>query len=319
VDIKITTWGDLKELIDPIQWDWPGWLPRGFVTILASEPGMGKSLLCLRLAASYVSGADWPDGTPFTGEQGRVVWCEGEASQALNLARAEKWRLELSKFVSPLSDLMYSFKMDNRTHLTSLAILSRWPGTQLIVLDSLSSLQRESQIYTTLANLSDLARISGVPVLLTHHLRKRTSYDRDGRIDQERLRGTSRIAQSARVVWSLDAPDISDPTHRRLAVVKNNLMPAAEPLGMRIQDEGLVFGPAPVVIDEAVSQLDVAADLLFDLLGNGPRSFEEVQEACLAAGVAKRTMERAKRRLGIVSFRQEGEMRWYWKLGERGD
>jgi hypothetical protein len=121
------------------------------------------------------------------------------------------------------------------------------------------------------------------------------------------------------VVWSLDAPDISDPTHRRLAVVKNNLMPAAEPLGMRIQDEGLVFGPAPVVIDEAVSQLDVAADLRFDLLGNGPRSFEEVQEACLAAGVAKRTMERAKRRLGIVSFHQKGEMRWYWRLGERGD
>jgi hypothetical protein len=88
---------------------------------------------------------------------------------------------------------------------------------------------------------------------------------------------------------------------------------------MRIGDEGVVFGPPPVAVDEAVSQLDVAADLLFDLLGNGPRSFEEVQEACLAAGVAKRTMERAKRRLGIVSFRQEGEMRWYGRLGERGD
>jgi hypothetical protein len=60
-----------------------------------------------------------------------------------------------------------------------------------------------------------------------------------------------------------------------------------------------------VVGDEAVSLLDVAADLLFDLLGNGPTSFEEVREACLAAGVAKRTMERAKAKLGIVSFRQE--------------
>ncbi|MCI0726797.1 MAG: AAA family ATPase, partial [Chloroflexi bacterium] len=53
--LPASSWADLDERLDPVQWDWPGWLPRGFLTILAGEPGTGKSLLCLRLAACYLA------------------------------------------------------------------------------------------------------------------------------------------------------------------------------------------------------------------------------------------------------------------------
>jgi hypothetical protein len=311
---KSTTWQDLKRYVGPngIGWDWPGWLPRRFVTIVASEPGMGKSLLCLRLAACYLAGRPWPDGTPFTGELGQVVWCEAEGSQALNLERAEAWGLDLSQIVSPMSNPMTPFSMDEESDKSSLYELCHRPEVQLVVIDSLSSVQRGSNVTDLLDDLGEMARIGELPIVITHHLRKRTSVDRRGQVDQERLRGTSRIAQAARVVWAMDAPDMTDPAHRRLAMVKNNLMPAPEPLGMRITGTGPVFGLPPVAGNEMVSQLDMAADLLFELLEGGPMAFEEVQEACLAAGVPAITMRRAKKRLGIVSFRPRGEKRWFW-------
>ena len=60
-----STWDNLGNILAPIGWDWPGWLPRGFLTILASEPGAGKSLLCLHLAATYIENRPWPDGARF--------------------------------------------------------------------------------------------------------------------------------------------------------------------------------------------------------------------------------------------------------------
>lgn len=44
------------------------------------------------------------------------------------------------------------------------------------------------------------------PVLLTHHLRKGRRMDWEGGVGLERVRGTGRIAQAARVVWRLDTP-----------------------------------------------------------------------------------------------------------------
>jgi hypothetical protein len=41
----------------------------------------------------------------------------------------------------------------------------------------------------------------------------------------------------------MDLPDPADPQTRRLSVVKNNLAPFPDPLGFRIDDHGLHFGP----------------------------------------------------------------------------
>jgi hypothetical protein len=53
---KTPSWADLAQKHTPTHWDWPGWLPRGYLTILAGQPGLGKSSLCLHLAASYIDG-----------------------------------------------------------------------------------------------------------------------------------------------------------------------------------------------------------------------------------------------------------------------
>ncbi|MEX2310760.1 MAG: AAA family ATPase [Pirellulales bacterium] len=44
-----------------IRWLWPGRIPLGRVTLLVSDPGIGKSLLTLDIAARVSTGASWPD------------------------------------------------------------------------------------------------------------------------------------------------------------------------------------------------------------------------------------------------------------------
>jgi hypothetical protein len=44
----------------PVNWLWPGWMPRGHLVILDGDPGLGKSCLTLELAARLSVGAALP-------------------------------------------------------------------------------------------------------------------------------------------------------------------------------------------------------------------------------------------------------------------
>ena len=45
----------------PVRWLWPGRIPLGKLTLIAGEPGLGKSFLTLDLAARVTTGNPWPD------------------------------------------------------------------------------------------------------------------------------------------------------------------------------------------------------------------------------------------------------------------
>jgi putative DNA primase/helicase len=316
------SWASLSTAVAPVQWDWPGWLPAGFLTVLAGEPGSGKSILCLHLAATYLAARQWPDGTPFIAHPGQVVWCESESSHALNLERARRWNLDLSRILTPLDSPFHNFSLDHPDHYHALLALARRDAVRLVVLDSLRGLRtsatRRTPIGDIVTFLADLARIAGKPVLLTHHLRKPTRRDTGARPTSDRLLGASAIAQAARVIWTLDAPDPANPDHHRLSVIKNNLAPLPAPLGMHIAGPGLRFGPPPQLV-ATPSELDRAADFLQQLLAPGPLPFHQIRAAHLAAGFSERTIRRAKQQLAISSIRPAGQAEWYWRLpAEKG-
>lgn len=321
-DVASSTWNSLGKALTPVQWDWPAWLPRGFLTILASEPGAGKSLLALHLAARYLHDPDdsplaWPDGEPAGCPSGKIIWCESEAAHALNVQRARRFNLDLSRVLVPLKNPLHNFSLDNPDHYGALLHHARRDDVHFVVLDSLRGLhtggRRGPSLSQILTQLADLARIAAIPVLLTHHLRKRTTLDRDGRPTVDRLLGASTISQTARVIWILDRPDPYQPEHRRLSVAKNNLDRPAPPLGMTIDDHGLHFGPPPEP-PNAQSELDRACDFLRDLLANGPLPFKEIEQHYRAAGIAPGTIRRAKTQLRIPSIRLPGKTQWYWTL-----
>ena len=43
---------EMKRSFADVRWLWPGWIPRGMVTLLGAAPGMGKSLFALDLRSA---------------------------------------------------------------------------------------------------------------------------------------------------------------------------------------------------------------------------------------------------------------------------
>ena len=56
------TWWQLRTVDQKaLKWLWPGRVPLGKVTLIVGDPGRGKSLLALDMAARVTRGAAWPD------------------------------------------------------------------------------------------------------------------------------------------------------------------------------------------------------------------------------------------------------------------
>jgi hypothetical protein len=162
--------------------------------------------------------------------------------------------------------------------------------------------------------MREFGRFLRRPILLTHHLRKQTTLDKNGFINLERLRGTSKIAQMARVVWTLDAPNVLDPQHKRLMIVKNNLAHDYKPLGMRITPDGITFDDPPEILTHTQSKINAAADFLLQYLRQGPQPAAQILEDGQSAGHTRSTLHRAKNQLQITTHRPANQTQWLWSL-----
>ena len=316
-----SSWEDLAAQIAPLSWAWDQWLLRGMLTMIVAEQQMGKSLVALRIAACYLRGDPWPDGTRFAGPpDGKLLWCEAESSQGLNLRRAQDWGLPIDRILSPLDDPLDDLLLQDPDHIERVESFALRPDVALVVVDSLSGAnqarENDSSMMHVVKRLADIARDTGKPVILTHHLRKRSLTDSD-RITLDRIRGSGAIVQPARVVWALDQPDANSDT-RRLSVLKNNISPASgiPAIGVDITDSGLVFGDAPEEPRQETLK-EKAADMLLSLLRKGPRRSTDLQAEIEGAGLSWYAAKRAKKALGVVAMRQDGV--WFWGLPANDD
>jgi hypothetical protein len=312
-----STWADLADIIGPIEWCWNQWLPKGMLTIVAGESGQGKSALLLRIAASFINGDPWPDGTKFTGETGAVLWCETEAAEILNYNRALAWGLPIDKIYTPYADPVKGWTLDDTDVVLQMALDD---DVKLIVIDSLSGgniggKENDGEMLQKIKPIAEIARDTGKPIMLSHHLNKPSFFD-NGKIDLNRLRGSSTIVQTARLVWTLDTPDPQAKNWQRIQVIKSNLGKFPESIGMSINDYGIKFGLAPEE-PKKESVGDRAADLLLALLDEEPKPANEILQEFKEAGISEASLYRAKDKLKIVSRKdKEG---WSWGLPEKRD
>ena len=141
-------------------------------------------------------------------------------------------------------------------------------------------------------------------------------------------------ARSALMV--VDAPQGDDPFEHVLAVNENNMGTAA-PLRYRtVMDHGVIkiewLGESPSSASDLLegcgdrfesSQLDEACYVLYSILAEfeDPMSAKEVLKEATNALVSIRTLKRAKKRLGVKSYRKRGDDKdgeatweWVWQL-----
>jgi predicted ATP-dependent serine protease len=161
--MSTTHWTILSEVQPkPVQWLWDGRVPFGKVTLLDGEPGSGKSLLAIDLAARVSRGLPMPLERVQNSPPANVVIYNDDD----NLADTVRPRLEAAG-----ADLTRVRSVD--CEISAADVQDLRPA--LIVLDPLSTyLCRESSVppRQIVKNVTRLARESGAAVLAVQYLPK---------------------------------------------------------------------------------------------------------------------------------------------------
>lgn len=312
-----STWADLKEVIGPIEWLWPGWLPKGFQSMAAAYSGIGKSNLLLHIAKVITTGCDWPDGTSYEHDTGKVLWCETENAHALNLDRAENWDIPIEAILSPLDDPLGNVSLDDKKHIEAIFNCAHREDVKLLIVDSFSGgTQKEAKSSNEMGKLCNLlaaiAKRTHKPLLISHHLNKPQRGITENVVTLPRVRDSSAIVQYARVVWAVDEPDAENTENKRLYVIKNNLTKYPSAIGFNVTDEGLIFGDAPEIKKLNRSKKEKAKEALTNLLADGRVAASTIEGLITSQGFSMDTARQAKKDLKIISEKVGNT--WYWRL-----
>jgi archaellum biogenesis ATPase FlaH len=297
---------------EEISWLMQDWIPTGKVSVLFGEPGLGKSLVTLDIAARLTtkSAHNWADlgAAPLrdlhrTPKTVLLFSMEDNASDTIR-PRLEAAGADLSRIHLFPNGGLQQF-LDHR----SLISLIRQVTASLVIVDPLSAylgsryISSDQQIRNLFAHLADIAQLTGATFLIVHHPNK----SRSG-VAVMRTAGSLAVTAAARSVM-LIARDPEDPSSRILAVVKGNLGPPPPARRFHfVQEPGV---RQPHIIWDGVAET-VTADTLFnkagredraqtsaerflrETLANGPIPSKELEEHALAQGYSRSVLARAK-------------------------
>ena len=321
------------------------WIPATEVTILAGEPGLGKTTFALDVAAKLSTGAlpGALKGTPSD-----VLLSVNEDAYGsvikprLLAAHADLTRIH---FLNALFDnnARGPIELDAAT-IDSLRRTIQDTGARLLVIDPLLGClptgvdaHKDAPVRKVLARLSALAQDSKIAVLGLMHLNKRDTLNVLNKVGASI--GFVGVARS--VMFLGRDPNAESNSHRILAHAKCNggaqarslrydIVPALVPFeGKTFPSSRLVLlGEAPDVTADDLLYLDAdraarrrgptkrdrATAFLREELQDGPRPTRELFEGAAKLGISKRTLEEAKERLPIVCFQANGH--WYWKFAD---
>jgi hypothetical protein len=295
----------------PIEWLWPGRIAIGKQTMLAGEPGLGKSQLSAFLASTVSMNGYWPNGEG-RAELGSVIVLSAEDDPAdtiiprLTAAGAELSRVHIVSAVT--TDDQKGRRLFNlQSDLLSLEeAITHVGDVRLVIIDPVSSYlgkvdsHKNAEVRTVLEPIGEMASRLRVAVVAVTHFSKGT-----GSSANHRIIGSIAFVAAARAAFIVSR-DPDDENRRLFVPSKNNLGPDRDGLAFRIETRDVgrgIIAPAvswdsePVkrTADEILSAMsgsgdrhtakDEAKTFLQEALGSGPMSVSDLEAEARAAGL----------------------------------
>lgn len=334
--------------IERIDWLWKHWLACGTVSFLEGDPGLGKSTVVVDVAARITRGDNMPDGSPGLGVPNNVLFVLAEDTAStvrsrLEAAGADTARCVLLDYVLDVDGKPRTISIPDdlprieqviRTHNVRLAILDPWFAFMAEGIDT----HNDAGSRRALTPTTKTAEATGCTVLALRH------WNRGKGKAIARGMGSTAFGAAARSVITVGV-DPADDTRCVMAVVKTNLGPMPTSLGFstagttsrpdsttirdstgaavetsRIDWHGANTAKANDLVagedvdSEGATALDEACDFLAAELSKGGQTKRAIDAAARDAGVAQRTLKRAKKKLGVRSAKQHFSGEWLWEL-----
>lgn len=316
-DYKLTYYNTISSRT--VEWLWYPYIPYGKITILQGDPGEGKSTMMLQLAALITAGKAMPDGS---GDKvpGNVIYqaaedgIEDTIKPRLLAAGADCGRIAfLENGENPIT--LDDERLEQAIKDTQAKLLVIDPLQAYLGVDN--DMQRSNSTRSVFGRLAKVAERTGCAVVLIGHMNKssRTKgiYRGLGSID---------IAAVARSIL-LVGRDSSNPHYRIMIQIKNNLAPEGKAFVFELNPdlgfnwigqeehemEDLLFQRS-----KGESKLDKAKEYLKLLLNGSDMPCADILEKMRATGIGTRTVEQAKKDMGIISYKLGDK--WYWRLSE---
>ena len=331
---------------EPIEWLWPGRIAIGKQTMIVGEPGLGKSQLTAFLAAAITTAGQWPcnEGQAPLGSV-IILSAEDDAADTirprLDAAGADATRvLIVSAVRSDDGKGRRTFNLQADLDLLEQEI-TKARDVRLVIIDPISSYMgktdshKNSDVRGVLEPVGEMAaRLRVAVVSVTHKSKGKGNSAINSAIGSVGFTGVARTA-------FLVDKDPDDQDRRLFLQIKNNIAKDPGGLAFRIGQHmlpGGIIGSAifwdsdrvSCTADEILAANESASerparteaeDFLRDILRDGPRPARDVESEAKEAGISWRTVNRAKKKLGVVAERraESGDGlghtgRWYWSL-----
>lgn len=321
-----------------VQWLWSQWIPLGRFTLLAGNPGCGKSFLTAAMAARVTRGTQWMDGSPCPRGDVILISTEDDPGDTIR-PRLEALGADLSRthivttVLRPVGKGEFAERLLTLHDIDALEkCVEQVKACKLVVIDPIGShlgdidSYRDSEVRAVLAPLAMLAQKYGVAIVIVAHSRKGLTGSADDSVLGSRaFTGMARSVIHVRVCTQ-------DKERRLVLHGKRNLAPNGTGFAFRIAGSpaSIAWEPAPVTltIEEALAmerakennargpapdKRDDAADWLCDCLSGGRREVKEIRQQCDEAGHTWRTIQRAATEIGVLRHKRfDGG--WSWEL-----
>ena len=314
---------------EPVEWLWAARIALGKLTLIAGEPGLGKSQVSIAMAAAITTGGDLPcsEGRAL---QGSVVILSAEDGVAdtivprLMAAGAEREHVQIIRAVKDPTGRR-GFNLAADLDLLEKEI-DRLGDVRLVIIDPISSYlgtrvdsHVNASVRGVLEPVSEIAARLRIAIVAITHQPKGT-----GAAAIHRFIGSIAFVAAARSAH-LVISDPEDKDRRLFLPVKNNLAPLGKGLAFRLEQrlvgdpgQGIVASsvvwesePVTISADQALRAADDqgigggagtdAEEFLREVLAAGPVSVKDIQAEAKAAGHSWATVRRAKERLKVVS------------------
>jgi hypothetical protein len=326
--------------VQPVAWLWQQLIPRGMITLLDGDPDQGKSLLLCDLAARISRGWKMPPGSgEGGGPPGNVLILNAEDDPARTItprhvaAGADVAQIH---FLSEILDVEGTRPPVLPEDLDLIERLITEKAAVLVVIDPLMAFlsgkvdsHKDSDIRRVLHRLKSLAERTQAAVLIVRHLNKLVS------VAEPVYRGGGSIgiigaARSALLVGR--HPD--EPKWRVMCRSKGNLAPPPKALAYTIEPyEGCArvgwLGEVDLSAKDLLSRKpekrgakgeagEAAVAFLQEILAGGPVAVNVINEQAEDRFIDETTLNRAKRKMVVQSFKRGFPGQWFWRLPGNG-